>query len=1618
VARVELNIVALGDFTSVNTQIKALQTQIDLLNKSVVGVGLGNSLTKDLNSASAAFKNTMLSTGQFTQSQVQLTTETQKFGKALESGKLSLGTYYNIIKQNSGTAMNSVKALAIEQTKLQNSVIMADPTKKGFYSVFTPTTINKIADATKIAANEQNIYNIAVEKGTQSLINWGKNTQWAGRQLTVGMTVPLMLFANQATSAFKDVNVELTRLQRLYGEGLMPPSQTEINQISAQVTDLGKNVASSMGIAVKDTVQVAANFAAMGRQGQNLLDTTYQTQRLSKLGAVDATAATNTVVALQNVYKVSTTQLADAVNFLSDIQKQTTMTLGDMTEAIPRVGPIMQQLGGSYKDTAVMLVAMREAGIPAAQAANAVKSAIASLIAPTKGAVSAAQQFGISLDAVKNAGSPVQMIEKLQEGLKGLSPLAKEQVIEKIFGKFQFARVSALLANFGQIGSQTQNALKIAGASSAELANLANQEMKQATESPTAKYQRAIETFKADLIPVGQKIIEITTSLMNFGNSVAKIFSGLPAPIKSVLGIAAIGTVLAGPIIMLTGLMANFVGYITKAAFSLKQLVTGGTTLRQLLTPQIIASQQAADLFSKGILGDVDSVDLLNQAIKNLTVSMEGLVSSMNTGTGIAGIAQEVAAIAEPGLAGGRVPFKAPGLASGGFIPGSGNTDSFPAMLMPGEAVIPKGPAQKYQSFISAMIDGKLPGFMSGSSGVYYGGTRRGKPSTERPSELQGVAETSLSQYGVPGEQAKLAALTEQLGAKYNLSPSQMSNISGAHLLNLAHVAPAQYESYKGTERKVWDVNNLRVSSGAENKAHEYLGRQESFTNAITQAGAMQGPAGIAAAEAINAGKQPMSKLEQSIFIEAVNSIEKQVKEGKLKDMPSFKTGYVARDIMIARNAGNQGLSSDISSLVVDDPSVAKAVAKNKASGAKIGKAVTDSLNKELEVNSPSAKTQKTGKAVADGLRLGIEENAGQVKAAAAELGQSVSTTIEEETLGKSGAPNGGLFGRLKNMTTNESGKMNIQSKMALSGGLMMGGGMLAGMLPKGSNASNITQSTSSMAGMGAMFGTWGIAAGAALGLVTGGIGALMKAEKEHAATAKATFSSSADAVQLFGGTVTSAANPMAVLGSAIMQANPSLSQLQTNMKNISDAIKTLPADNPLVLVVKAMSSTTATNAASIAKSFVTAQMAINGIDSNKAEQMYQALLGVSKHPEAIGTKSGLPTSTTSAVVDQLPLQVKNSSAGIQAMGKDYGQIAAYGTSSSADAANSKIKDLFETFINLDATSKQYSDTLKGLQDKSINNTAALNYLSGAYETSNKTLSDQIIKLNQHGATLAQVAQLFKDAGLKGSEIPSQIIDEMKKNVGAIPTSTWNALFQEIIAQQKITNTTTINGNNGGGGGGGGSGGGNPVDQVTLLNKKYKDLINQDNKRISALEKTNKLMNDQNQAAQDAVNLATQQTDIQNQIRQAMAGGDYLKANLLRQNMLSNQDSYNQKIAQNANQQTIDTLKQNLADFQDQISQGSDPGSKAAAALKAGINNAKFQSYQVGSVNMPSAVQYGSSAQMGSAPASMPQINLVVNANGLTTDQAKAVATAAVTDALTKAGITSGASARLKSIGG
>ena len=912
-AKVELNIVALGDFSSVNTQIKSLQEQVVLLQKNMAGVGISSNLAKELSNINASFKQAMLSTGQFTASTVKMVSETEKFGQALVNGKLKLTEYYSIIKQKNSEAVTQMKALALEQTKLQNSIVMNDPSKQGILSVYTPTQINKVANATKIATNEANLYAIAVKKGSEQLINWGKNTQWAGRQLTVGMSVPLILFGQQATQVFKDVNDQIVRLQKVYGTGLQQPTKQALDTIKTQTLALGKELAASMGISVKDTAAMAADLAATGKTGNDLIVATREAMRLSKLGELDTQSAMKATVSLQNVYKLSTQELSGAVDFLNAVENQTSTSLQDLVDGIPRVGPIVQQLGGSFKDTAIMMVAMKEAGVPAAQSANAIKSAIASLINPTKGAQTAFAAFHIDLKniATSTGGNPVQMIIKLQQALKGLAPLAQAQLIEKLFGKFQEARIQALITNLGAANSQTKTAFDLMNANSAQLAAVAAGEMKTATESVTGKYQRSIQTFKADLIPVGEELLKIATKLLDFGNSVAKVFSGLPGPLKSVMGAIAIGIALSGPIIMLTGLFANFAGYVLKGFFNLKQLATGGKTLGTLLTPELIAAENANKLFQAGIAGDVEAVNLLAKAIQDLTLNIEQMVGTLSAGTGFGSVLTNVAKNAKT-----YEQMKLPGFASGGIVPGSGSgsVDTYPAMLAPGELVVDAATTKKYWPIFNAAINGKIPGYAKNNADEFeniYHGPLTGDKKYSAPSVLGGGAAALIGE-----DLPAIIKITQSIIQEFDLlgkgliGAKNASNVYGQFTqMDLGHLSHPEATPGEG---KPWVPSQLAGVTHPENQVLEQLvpgqvlhsfikETVDSMLSGVVKTGLS--PEKIQeAAKRIELGQQPIDEAGLEVYTRILQTIRQKVKSGQLDiESGSISNALVAEGTMTAR---------------------------------------------------------------------------------------------------------------------------------------------------------------------------------------------------------------------------------------------------------------------------------------------------------------------------------------------------------------------------------------------------------------------------------------------------------------------------------------------------------------------------------------------------------------------------------------------------------------------------------------------------------------------------------------------------------------------------------------------
>ena len=630
---VTTNIVVNSNFTDLisdlNRASAALMNFRDKLSVS------NKALASQVAVMNRTFAETMRSTGQFSTHFVSLNSDVDKFGQQLDKGQIKLNQFFRVFNAHTKTQGGLIRQLAQQQVQLQNAILQPlGRNAEGImqYNVHIPRGLDLVKNKTALARQELQILNKVVQEGANQLINWGKNTQWAGRQLTVGLTVPLAAFGKAAADAFNKADQELVRLTKVYG-GVAATSSTELKKIRNEVAKTAAELAKQYGASFQDTISLAADIAATGKQGNDLLNSVRETTRLAVLGEVDRQDAMKATLAIQTAFKQNTQQLGESINFLNAVENQTSTTLQDLIEAIPKAGPVIKGMGGSVKDLALYLTAMREGGISAAEGANALKSGLASLINPTKVARDTFKGFGIDLEGIvnRNAGNVTNTILELQKSLDKLDPLKKQKALEQLFGKFQFARMNALFSNLGKQGSQTLQVMDLMKASSQDLANIAGRELSQVTESASGKYRRALEGLKADLAGVGEQFLKINTALINIVDKVIQFANHLPKPIKQLLGVLGMFTAAAGPLIMLTGVLGNFIGYVIKGVFHLRSLFKGGEGWK-LLTPEILAANKAGALAENVFYSDAKAASILKQSLDGLVGSYAALEARINSG--------------------------------------------------------------------------------------------------------------------------------------------------------------------------------------------------------------------------------------------------------------------------------------------------------------------------------------------------------------------------------------------------------------------------------------------------------------------------------------------------------------------------------------------------------------------------------------------------------------------------------------------------------------------------------------------------------------------------------------------------------------------------------------------------------------------------------------------------------------------------------------------------------------------------------------------------------------------------------------------------------------------------
>jgi TP901 family phage tail tape measure protein len=1001
-ANIDINI----DSSNALTQLKALQRQISQFHTSISRSSEAAALAQK--GLQKNLLNSINSIGAFSAEMRTVKTSAESFTNSLEKNKFSMREYFRYAGASTRTfgklfksEFDTIGKVSEERVKrLQTQYIKMGRDTNGAMQAMAvmPTRLN-LDDYTtqvQIAAQKQALFNQLMKQGSTNLLNFGKNTQWAGRQLMVGFTLPLMAVGTAAAKAFMDMEAQAIRFKKVYGDLFTPQEETQ--QALDNITELGKQF-TKYGVAVSTTVGLAAEAAAAGFSGLDLQRQTTEATRLSILGQVDSQKALETTISLQNAFSMSSENLATSIDFLNAVENQTVVSLDDITTAIPKVAPVIQQLGGDVKDLAFFMAAMKEGGINASEGANALKSGLAALINPTGKAADMLKSYGINATAIveNNKGDLKATVIGFAQALNQLDPLARARAIEQMFGKFQFARLSTLFANVAKDGNQAARVLDLANSSVEDLASLSEKELGMTAESSMNKFKKAVEDLKIALVPVGQAFLEAATPIVDFVGGILEKFANLSSGTKRFITLLTVGVGAIGPVLLMTfGLLANGVANIIKLFLTLRggyQKLTGQTSIlgeqTQYMTMEQLDAAAAAHSLNQ-------THATLTQTFTAEATAINKLISAYNSASGAA----RNFSMNNPGMMmpGRGVRKLASGIVS---VPGpKGAGDVVPAMLSPGEAVIPAKFAKKYAPLIAGMVAGNIPGYQFGRGPkipIY----------AENAIRLQNAGQNMRQQSGAgTGLYNVLANLAARVGESRGI-PVTQKRITGGQFDDIT-------EQYREVTQKFVDKLNTNYeyvirNVSDTNKAYAIAWKQagksvQSEVNSIqndVERGAVRRVFGlekdiystIPTAPRSEGGNMP-ERARQGAFKTGKFGISSYTKlRPGIKALYERQSGQSAADLQMGHVFSSKQV--DINQLMRDPQAASSVRSAARVMGIQIANSATEGIGQGareiLAARSPSRKMKEVGQDAGQGLILGVQEYVDDARKVGQKLGAGMT---------------------------------------------------------------------------------------------------------------------------------------------------------------------------------------------------------------------------------------------------------------------------------------------------------------------------------------------------------------------------------------------------------------------------------------------------------------------------------------------------------------------------------------------------------------------------------------------------------------------------------------------------
>jgi hypothetical protein len=901
----------------------------------------------------------------------------------------------------------------------------------------------------------------------------------------------------------------------------------------------------------------------------------------------------------------------------------------------------------------------------------------------------------------------------------------------------------------------------------------------------------------------------------------------------------------------------------------------------------------------------------------------------------------------------GRAPKK---FAIGGIFkgPGTGKSDSIPAMVSNGEAIIPAETVKKYPEMVAGLIAGNIPGYKGGleplakgfknatmylpeSINTAMGGSGKGVPTSDVTQYLSKAGGSSMAplmavmakQMGASLNSPQFQQEWAKVGLEFSNAAVEALNNSGKQFIKDEDLEEIVVPALKKTAKNLNVVGKEIATS---------LDKSVSEIHTVGQVGTQSGSKGGAGRTALSRFSYRNARANAQRFAleqnpEMFSRVDRVSSSGKMKK--SFQTlNPATKNFEVATMAH---ITKSITTTVND---LIKRTAPYLGDmGAKITKAtaksMSDGAKEALKVSSPSKETKKIGVEAGRGLADGIKESIPKAKAAGKQIGDSIISGVTQSSKQGIGtnAPAGTAFLPIVSPPTEQDLKKtrrrdrlrSLKGKMAgsMSGGRGMGissGAMIASQFLPGKAGQIAGQASGLLFAVQALTllpGPLKVAAAAVLGGI--GVFKLFSAATERArfkieglADAASTSKKQLDTLASFFGVSPrqlarenikpgSAAAPIGATQRSAVDSLRSLPDFQQNYKNDIAALKSASKDDAKMIF----------NALAI-------ELKGRGFASSNIKTIIQALQEEAGKTDLILNFKDIGIATEKTIEKQVKVVTAKIEQIIRAAKRPE---------------NPALKNLDLGGVSIDFTPEQ----IARVKAAAATIGSVYDGLIGQFQGGEISAADFTIRLNaltssiqsmgeeSRKIVLSQMLNNLSPEAKKAAEKIDNLNDRLKVTVallmGAITPEQAaggnlkdpkerKAFFEKLAKDvesyvkdyEKATNVDLRR--TGGGVTGGATG---DVEGLSKASEAYLKILD---KEISALEKKRDANKESNNEMQRQIDLQLKQQDLSNQMKIAQISGNYLGASLIGQQQRKTALEFNQETKDIQAQKVIDKMKE------------------------------------------------------------------------------------------------------------